>query len=51
MADKKKFEQILHFVSVFLLPFLTSKQIPAIELTVFQRWYSRAIAMQPIENL
>ena len=51
MTDKKKFEQTLHFISVFLLPFLTSKYISALVLAVFQGLYSHAIIMQPIRQL
>ena len=50
MADKK-FEQTLHFVSVVLLPFSTSKQISAVVLAVFQGQYPRAITMQKIRQL
>ena len=41
MADKKT----LHFILVFLLPFLISKQISTV-LTVLQGRYPRAITMQ-----
>ena len=51
MADKKKFEQNLYFVSEFLLPLLTSKQISAAVLAVFQGRYSHVITMQPIRQL
>ena len=50
MADKKKFEQTLHFVPVFLLPFLTSKQIFAVVLAVFQSRYPCTIIMQLIRQ-
>ena len=39
------FEQTLHFASVFLLPFLTSKQIYDVVLAVVQGRHPRAITM------
>ena len=51
MADKKKFKQTLHFVSVFLLPFSTNKQISAVAVAVFQGRNPRAITVQPIRRL
>ena len=50
-ANKKKFEQTLYFVSVFLLPFSTSKQLSAVVLALFQGQYPRAITMQLIRQL
>ena len=48
---RKKFEQTLHFVSVFLLPFSTSKQISAVVLTVFQGLNPHAITKQLTRQL
>ena len=50
-VDEKEFEQTVHFVSVFLLPFLTSKQISAVVLAVFWGRYLRMITIQPIRQL
>ena len=50
-ANKKKFEQTLYFVSMFLLPFSTSKQISAVVLALFQGQYPRTITMQLIRQL
>ena len=49
MADKENFEQTLHFVSVFLLPFSIRKQKFIVVLAVFQGRYSRMIIAQPIK--
>ena len=51
MSDKKKFEQTLYFVSVFLLPFSTRKQISVVVLAVFQGRYPRAITIKPLRQL
>ena len=45
------FEQTLHFVLFFLLPFSTSKQIFIVVLIVFQGRYPRSITIQPISQL
>ena len=50
-ADKKKFEQTLHLVSVFLLQFFTSKQMSVVVLVVLQDRYLRATTIQPITKL
>ena len=48
---QKNFEQTLHFVSLFLLPFLTNKQISAVVSAAFQGRYPRAVTMQVIRQL
>ena len=48
---QKKFEQLFHFISVFLLLFLVSKQISVLVLAVFQSRYLRVITIQPIRQL
>ena len=46
-----KFEQMLHFVLVFLLPFWSSKKLSNEVLAVFQGRYPRVIIMQPVRQM